>query len=162
MIWGVTVASSLISVGVLAQSHLDEDLLKMAQKGQTALVETILTLGADVNAEDENGQTALMLAAEQGHAETVAALLDAGADLNAKNKNENTALMIAEQNGQTEMVQLLKIDPKERRAWEEYDRSGLQHYQQGLYTDAETLWLSALEQAKRFGQEDIRLVAEGH
>jgi len=36
-------------------------------------------------------------------------------------------------------------------------RQGGEAYQEGRYTDAETSWLAALEQAKKFGDEDTRL-----
>ncbi len=41
--------------------------------------------------------------------------------------------------------------------WERYIQTGEEAYQQGRYTDAETSWLAALEQAKKFGDEDTRL-----
>ena len=41
--------------------------------------------------------------------------------------------------------------------WERYIQTGKEAYQQGRYTDAETSWLAALEQAKKFGDEDTRL-----
>src|SRR5258708_31366755 len=51
--------------------------------------------GADVNARDCDGDTALMLAAERGHIELVKVLLKNGADVNAENLNGETALMRA-------------------------------------------------------------------
>ena len=41
--------------------------------------------------------------------------------------------------------------------WWKYIHAGMQAYQQGRYTDAETSWLAALEEAKQFGDEDVRL-----
>ncbi len=41
--------------------------------------------------------------------------------------------------------------------WERLMKAGGEAYQQGRYTDAETSWLAALEQAKKFGDEDTRL-----
>ena len=41
--------------------------------------------------------------------------------------------------------------------WEGYTQTGDEAYQQGHYTDAETSWLAALEQAKEFGDADTRL-----
>ena len=157
MIIPLLMALSPLTAFVVAQSPLDEDLLNMAGKGQTALVEVLLELGADVHAKDENGQTALMIATAEGHPETVAALLDAGADVNVEDKNGGTALMIAERNGHTEMVELLGIDPQERKVWEDSTVAGTQAYQQGRYGEAETSWLAALEQAKKFGEDNTRL-----
>ena len=54
-------------------------------------VALLLAAGADVNAKDWNGQTALMLTAD---AATVHALLTAGADVNAKDENDRTALLL--------------------------------------------------------------------
>ena len=41
--------------------------------------------------------------------------------------------------------------------WERLTKTGGAAYQQGRYTDAETSWLAALEEAKQFGDEDVRL-----
>jgi ankyrin repeat protein len=54
-----------------------------------------LRAGADVDARDRYGQTALMLAAHRGHREIVQALAEAGADLNVAAKYNLTALMLA-------------------------------------------------------------------
>ena len=66
--------------------------------------------GADVNAKDNNGETALIEAASTGHTETVQALLDAGADVDAEGVFEMTALMWAKRKDHTEIVELLRKD----------------------------------------------------
>jgi ankyrin repeat protein len=71
-------------------------------------VQALLTQGADVNAKDKGGFTALMDAAWEGHTDTVQALLAQGADVNAKNKNGDTALMLAKEGGHKEIVHILK------------------------------------------------------
>jgi ankyrin repeat protein len=55
----------------------------------------LIAAGADVNARDKNGNTALMIATSRGHVDIVEILIDAGADVNAKDECGNTALMIA-------------------------------------------------------------------
>ena len=49
----------------------------------------------DVNARDENGRTALMLAAVNGNEDCVKILIAAGADVNAKDNTGKTALVMA-------------------------------------------------------------------
>jgi uncharacterized protein len=63
--------------------------------GDVAEVRRLLAAGADVNARDTRGQTALMFSAHRGHAALVDALVDAGADLNATAKYHLSALMLA-------------------------------------------------------------------
>jgi len=68
-----------------------------------------LAKGADVNAQNEDGDTALMFAAGNGHIEIVQELLAKGADVNAKDRYGKTALMWADQvfQGNENIVQLL-------------------------------------------------------
>ena len=65
--------------------------------------------GADVNAKDVNGYTALHLAAYQGHTDAVRALVLAGADVSAKNVGEATALYYAAMEGHTDAVRALVV-----------------------------------------------------
>ena len=135
---------------LFSQSHLNQDLLKMAKEGQDALVRTLLDAGAAINARDEDGRTALMLAAMEGHLDTVAALLDAGADVEARDNDGKTAQDLATAEGQNEIVQVLGIDPKERQLWEKHNLAGMQAYQRGRYAEAETSLRMALELAEQF------------
>jgi hypothetical protein len=88
-------------------ADIDKDLRKAAEKGDVAKVHELLAKGADVNAKDENGVTALMIGAEKGHAEIVQGLLEAGADVKAQDNHGATAAMLAEKNGYTDVAKLL-------------------------------------------------------
>lgn len=83
------------------------NLIDAAKKGDTADVKTLLNKGADANAKDKGGWTALMEASQNGHTEIVNALLNKGADVNAKFNNSWTALMFASEKGHTEIVKAL-------------------------------------------------------
>jgi ankyrin repeat protein len=90
-----------------ACGNINSGLIEAAQAGDTAKVKKLLEQGADVNAKDEYGGTALMWAAGKGHTEMVNALIDAGADVNAKMKGGWTALMFAAEEGYTGIVEIL-------------------------------------------------------
>ena len=64
--------------------------------------------GAELDAVDNIGQTALMLAAISGKAATTAQLVEAGADATLRSNGGKTALEIAEQKGQAEVATLLR------------------------------------------------------
>ena len=57
--------------------------MNAARNGHVEVVRLLLEAGADKNAAQVNGTTALMAAAEHGHVEVVRLLLDAGAYTNA-------------------------------------------------------------------------------
>ena len=78
-----------------------------ARMGNTDAVQALIDAGANVDAKDEYGWTALMEAAARGHTATVQALLEGGADVNAKEKEGSTALMWAAFWGHTDTVQAL-------------------------------------------------------
>ncbi|MBI1736815.1 MAG: ankyrin repeat domain-containing protein [Candidatus Rokubacteria bacterium] len=63
--------------------------------GDLEAVRRWLASGADVDARDEHGQTALMLAAHGGHAAIVEVLVASGADLDVTAKYSLSALMLA-------------------------------------------------------------------
>jgi ankyrin repeat protein len=65
----------------------DKELINAASQGQGAVVQRLLKKGADVNAKNMNGQTALRCAADKGRETVVRLLLEKGADVNAKDKN---------------------------------------------------------------------------
>ena len=95
-----------------AAQSANSRLFKAAPSGTAADIRAAIKAGADVNARDEYGWTALMVAAQNNtNPDVVKALLAAGADVNARDKtgNENswTVLMAALQNTNPDVVKVL-------------------------------------------------------
>ena len=61
-----------------------------------------------MNAKDNDGYTALMMAADGGHTENVDALIDAGTDVNAKDNYGKMAVDYARENEKLKGTDLLK------------------------------------------------------
>ena len=76
--------------------------------GHAEIVNVLLNAGANVNAKNNIGYTALEVAIRKGHTEIVNALLKAGADVNAKDSFGMTMLELAKMYGHTEVVKTLK------------------------------------------------------
>ena len=119
----------LISQGADVNGKLRDRALGVAsEKGDTALhfcaqngneearkqIQFLLKNGADVNAQNDNGETPLMRAAQYGYYDTVKILIDAGAQVNLKTRplrdinngnnpflKRRTALSIAEDYAKT-------------------------------------------------------------
>lgn len=82
-------------------------LIKTAMLKRKAAAELLLEAGADVNAGNAQGLTALHWAAFRGFADIAAMLLDKGADPNARGGPGVTPLMQASMNGHAEICSLL-------------------------------------------------------
>jgi Ankyrin repeats (3 copies) len=115
---GVTVVRVIpiawpIALGREGETVEDPDetpLMQAAANGDTKEVQKLLAAGADVNARDQSGQTALIIACRTPHVppELVKALVAAGADVNTRSRNDYTALSWATTRGNTEVIRVLR------------------------------------------------------
>ena len=85
----------------------DTPLHQACELGQTHSIEQLLARSVDLEAEGEDGLTALTLAALYGHHEACALLLAAGADPAHYDDHGNTALHLGAMRGHGEVVRLL-------------------------------------------------------
>ena len=92
----------------LSCASRDERLRIAAYKGDSEESSQLIAEGAEIDAKNEYGNTALMIAAIEGHLEIVKALLAGGADVNARTTGGVTALFAAESGGHTAVVEILK------------------------------------------------------
>jgi ankyrin repeat protein len=82
--------------------------MKVAVKsGDVPALEALLDAGADIDARDEHGQTALMNASRDGHTPVVRMLVERGAGLDHTAKFNLSALMLAVINGRDAIVGVL-------------------------------------------------------
>ena len=77
----------------------DLSLLSAAKNGEQQEVKVLLDQGADINAKDSEGNTALCIAAFERHQELAMFLIDQGADVNVKGVQEMTPLFWAAAHG---------------------------------------------------------------
>lgn len=88
----VIVADFVLSPDPYGGSAADADPMP---EGQLGVLRRLCSLGANVNAPDENGITPLHIAAGHGARKTARLLLDAGADVNAMTKDGRTPVALA-------------------------------------------------------------------
>jgi ankyrin repeat protein len=87
--------------------NLKQGLIDATIKGDRPTVTELLSRGADVNAKDDNGQTALMVATYKGEVGLVHLLLEKGADPRIPDRDGWTAFKYAEQLQETAILELL-------------------------------------------------------
>ena len=92
----------------LSKDELNKQLLKACEQGLTNIVQWIIDAGADANAKNTFGRTALMYASRFGHKDIVELLLDVNANVNMQDCDGWTPLMWALDYGHNDIVDLLK------------------------------------------------------
>src|SRR5689334_7915687 len=88
------------------QQALDAMLIRAAESGDMPAVVSLLQAGANINATDERGRTAVMAATHANQVETVRALIAAGADINIRDDRLDNPFLYASAEGLFEIVQL--------------------------------------------------------
>ena len=100
------VALCLMAVPVTAQSATP--VTDAAMRGDLATLRSVLRGGADVNATQGDGMTALHWASHNGHADVARVLIYAGANLRATTRMGGyTPLILASANGHAEVIEAL-------------------------------------------------------
>jgi ankyrin repeat protein len=94
-------------VTAVAGARDDQRLITGARGKIMPIVTAALKAGADIEARDEVGRTALIWSAFQGHAPMLAYLIDQGADVNARDNQGRTALIWAAIAGREAAVETL-------------------------------------------------------
>ncbi|XP_049796166.1 ankyrin-3-like isoform X4 [Schistocerca nitens] len=118
-------------------------LIAAAKEGSVSKVRTLLTVGADVEAMDENQQNSLHWAAAKGHVEVARRLLEDGANVNARDRWQNTPLHQAAWKGHEPVVRLLAASSADRNARDFRGNTPLHDAARRGHPDAATALLEA-------------------
>ena len=86
---------------------LDKVLMYAATKGNAAIINELLRRGADINAQNDEGYTGLMLAAIAGNEDTAIFLLEAGASTSLRSRYKSLAILEAVRGGSAAIVRAL-------------------------------------------------------
>lgn len=87
-------------------TNLEQKLISAAAEGDREAVLELLEGGADIDATDNHGITAVMAATQKNEVETVKLLIDQGADINIRNNNQDNVLLYAGAEGLLPIVKL--------------------------------------------------------
>ncbi|ETT68052.1 Ankyrin [Paenibacillus sp. FSL H8-457] len=85
---------------------MDRQLIESAEQGNTEQVRQLLQAGANIDATDEQGRTAVMAATYRNHVDTVDALIQAGADINIRDHQLNNVFLYAGAEGMLDILRL--------------------------------------------------------
>ncbi|GAB1154943.1 ankyrin repeat domain-containing protein [Paenibacillus illinoisensis] len=85
---------------------LNEQLLEAAGESDHERIETLLQEGADINAQDDSGRTAAMIATYNNDLATAQLLIEAGADVNIQDDMKNNPFLYAGAEGYLDILKL--------------------------------------------------------
>jgi ankyrin repeat protein len=105
VVWNVL--SAVLLSAMAGTAFAQAEIADAASRGATAEIERLLKSGADVNAQQADGATALQWAAYRGDAQLAERLLKAGAKPGLANRNGATPLWLAAMRGDAAVIRAL-------------------------------------------------------
>ena len=94
----------LFAISVLPMSATAQTMLEAAERGDTTVIDRLISSGAPIDTANASGQTALLLAVQNNHLAAALRLIDAGANINAQAANRDTPWLLAGALGRTAML----------------------------------------------------------
>lgn len=102
--WMITTGS--FALGQVAAAESAPPLIFATQSGDAEAIQDMIARGAELDATDENGRTALMIATHANWIEAARLLIEAGADVNAKDNIDDSPYLYAGARGHLEILKL--------------------------------------------------------
>ncbi|MBE1204670.1 ankyrin repeat domain-containing protein [Aminobacter carboxidus] len=88
------------------ENMLERELQVSASKGDAVAIRDLLARGAGIDARDDGGRTALLLATHANQVDAAKVLIDAGADVNAKDTINDSPYLYAGARGHLEILKM--------------------------------------------------------
>ena len=97
---------SIVLVLMMGGAAMADDLITAARQGDIAAITAQFATGADLEARDAEGATALLVATHANNIEAARLLIEAGADVNAKDAIADSPYLYAGARGHLEILKL--------------------------------------------------------
>ncbi len=102
-----------------------EDILKLVKRNDLAGVQELLNKGANVNTQDKNKRSLLLLATTNKQVEMAKLLVKSGADVNLQDDRQDSPFLYAGASGQTELVRIFLENGARFDVFNRYNGSAL-------------------------------------
>lgn len=102
-----------------------EDILKLVKRNDLAGVQELLNKGANVNTQDKNKRSLLLLATINKQVEMAELLVKSGADVNLQDDRQDSPFLYAGASGQTELVRIFLENGARFDVFNRYNGSAL-------------------------------------
>ena len=106
-------------------AETNDMLIAAAARGDANAVRELLAQGADVQAADSSGRTALVVAAYHRDNDVARLLIDAGADVNQQDTTRQSAYLLATSEGNLDLLRLVLRAGADVHSLDSYEGTGL-------------------------------------
>lgn len=114
-----------ISPAAAGGDMLARELHMAAEKGDAASIAGLLAKGAKIDARDESGRTALLIATHANQIEAAKVLIEAGADVNAKDNINDSPYLYAGARGHVEILRMTLANGADLKSTNRYGGTAL-------------------------------------